>query len=197
MLIDHNAVLMQGLKAVTIKLPGKKTLSWTERIRGIHKDDIVFVINPPDILQPVLIVTVYPRIIQLAGSLGQVLFADIHHFFVDFHQINGFNEVIFGQLADCTAVTTANYQHLPDIWVNAHSHMGYHFVVNEFILFRQHQIPVQGHNPAKFLGIKYIYPLKITFAGIQLFIHLYGKIYIFRMLFCVPQLHLNHLISLH
>ena len=43
MLIDHDAVIVQGTVAVAIELPGKKPLRMAEGIRGVVDDQVILV----------------------------------------------------------------------------------------------------------------------------------------------------------
>ncbi len=116
-----------------------------------------------------------PGIVQAAGGLGQVLFADLHHQGIDFHHVDVFRFRVADQLPDHSAVSGADHQHLPDAGVDSHGHMGDHLVINEFILFRQHHITVQSQKTAELRGIEHIDSLILTFSAVDLPVHADGK----------------------
>lgn len=69
MLVNHDAVLFKRLVAVAVKFAGEQSFTRTERIGGIDDDQVIFILTGADKFQSVLVVDVYPWIIEAASSL--------------------------------------------------------------------------------------------------------------------------------
>ena len=189
MLVDHDAVLPQGLVTVAVELPGKQPLAGAERVGGIHDDQVIRILKPADVFQTVLVVDVHPGIVQLAGGLGQVFPADLHHLGVDLHHVDGFDLRVAGQLPDHAAVPGADHQHPPHMRVYRHWHMGDHFVVDELVLFGEHHVAVQRQKPAELRRFKHVDALEFALPAVQLLIHPDGQLYVGGLRFGKPELH--------
>ena len=191
MLVHHDAVLMERLEAVAIKLLGKEAFTGTKRVSGIHQNQVILILHMADELQAVLIIAGHPRVFQSCRRLGQEHLADLHHPLVNLHQVNLFDILILGQLPDSTPITATDDQHPFGAGMHAHRYMGYHLMVDKLILLRQHQIAIKSQHPAKLLGLKNINPLKLTLLAKELLVNLNGKPHIRSMLFCKPE-HASH-----
>ena len=72
LLVDHNAVLAQGVEAVAVKFAGEQPLARTERVGGIHDDQIVFRLAAADKFQRIFVINMHAAVIHTAGVAGQV-----------------------------------------------------------------------------------------------------------------------------
>ena len=72
MLIDQDSVFMKSFIAVPVKFSGKQSLTGPEGIRGIHNDEVIFVMSRADVFQSVLIENMKPRIVKGTGRLRQI-----------------------------------------------------------------------------------------------------------------------------
>ena len=88
LLVDHDAVLFQGVEAAAVELPGEQALGGAEGVGGIHDDQVVFLLAPADELEGVLKVDVDPAVVHAAGVAGQVGAAGLHHLGVHLHQVD-------------------------------------------------------------------------------------------------------------
>ena len=70
MLIDHNAVFMQGLIAASVEFPRKQAFSRAKRICGIHNDQIIGVFAGADETDTVFIVNIQALVIKPACRLA-------------------------------------------------------------------------------------------------------------------------------
>ena len=72
--------------------------------------------------------------------------------------------------------------------------MGDHFIVNELIALRQHDIAVQRKHPAKFRRFKNINALVVALFGIELAVDPDAVLYIGGMKFRKPHFHCTNLL---
>jgi len=70
LLVDHDAVLFQGVEAAAVELAGEQTLRGAEGVGGVHNDEVVLLLAAADILQGVLKVDMHPAVIHTAGIAG-------------------------------------------------------------------------------------------------------------------------------
>ena len=106
-----------------------------------------------------------------APFAGQVGAASFNNLGVHFHQVNALHTVIAGQFPHNAAIARADDEDVLCASVHRHRHMGDHFIVNELIALRQHDIAVQRKHPAKFRRFKNIDALVIALLGVELFVH--------------------------
>ena len=160
MLVDHDAIRLQRLVAVPVKLLGKQSFPGSKRVCRIHQNQIICIFIAADILESILIIQSHPFVIKSARRLRQMRSARRYHLLVNLHHINLLDRRIPYQLARRPAIPAANHQHFAYLGMHCHRHMHHHFMIDKFILLCQHHIPVECQKPAKFLGGKNINPLK-------------------------------------
>ena len=189
LLVHHDPVLVQGVVADAVELPGKVAFGRSEGIVGVHDDQVIFIRAPPDKPQRVVKIDVHAAVIQLAGILRQPGPAGFYHLSVHFHQVNALHRIIAGQFLHHPAVPGADHQDVLHVLVNGHGDMGDHLVVNEFIPFRQHHVSVQGQHPAEFRGDEDVDLLVLAFPGVQVPVYPQAVLNIRGMAFTEPEFH--------
>ena len=70
LLVDHDAVLFQGVEAAAVELAGEQTLRGAEGVGGVHNDKVVLLLAAADILQGILKIDMHPTVIHTAGIAG-------------------------------------------------------------------------------------------------------------------------------
>ena len=83
-----------------------------------------------------------PLIGQTGGNLRNVFSAHFNQKGIRFNHIDFFYRIVFDQLPDHAAVSSAYDENLFHIGMYRHGDMRNHFVINKFIPLRKHQIPV-------------------------------------------------------
>ena len=73
--------------------------------------------------------------------------------------------------------------------MDRHGDVGDHFVVDEFVSFRQHHVAVQGQDAAEFRRFKNVDVLIITLLGVQVLADPDAELHIRRMKFTEPHFH--------
>lgn len=111
-LIYQNAVFGKGIIAVAVKFAGEKTFSRAKGVGAVNDYKVVAVFLCAHVSQAVLKVEMHPWVIKLAGSLRNILAANIHHFLIYLHHVDVFDSVIACKLTDSSAVTCAYNEHL-------------------------------------------------------------------------------------
>ena len=194
LLVYHNAVIAQGVIAVAVKFAGEKPLRRAERVGGVHNDKVIFILTLADELECVFVIDMHAAVIHTAGVAGQVGAASFNNLGVHFHQVNALHTVIAGQFPHNAAIARADDEDVLCASVHRHRHMGDHFIVNELIALRQHDIAVQRKHPAKFRRFKNINALVVTLFGIELAVDPDAVLYIGGMKFRKPHFHCTNLL---
>jgi hypothetical protein len=136
----------------------------------------------------------HAAVIHTAGVAGQVGAASFNNLGVHFHQVNALHTVIAGQFPHNAAIARADDEDVLCASVHRHRHMGDHFIVNELIALRQHDIAVQRKHPAKFRRFKNINALVVALFGIELAVDPDAVLYIGGMKFRKPHFHCTNLL---
>ena len=166
LLVHHNAVLAQRVKATAVKLTRKQPFRRPERVGGIHNNQIVFFLAAADKFQRVAEINMHAAVIHAAGIAGQIGTAGFHHLRVHLHQVNAAHTVVARQLAHNAAVARADNQNIFNALMHRHRHMGNHLIVNKFVPFSQHHAAVKGQHAPKLRRFKNVYALVIALFGI-------------------------------
>ncbi len=190
LLVDHDAVLPQGVVAAPVELPGKQPLRGPEGVGGVHNNEVIRRFLPAYELQRVPKVDMNPPVVHPAGVAGQVCPAGLYHKGIHLHQVDVLHPVIPGQLPHHAAVPCADDQDVPDAGMHRHRHMGHHFIVNKFIPLRQHHIAVQRQHPAEFRRFKDVDALVVALLGIQVPVDPDAVLHIWGMKFAEPHFHI-------
>ena len=70
LLVDHDAVLFQGVEAAAVELTGEQALAGAEGVGRVHDDEVVLLLALADELEGVLKIDVHPAVIHPAGVAG-------------------------------------------------------------------------------------------------------------------------------
>ena len=191
LLVDHDAVLFQGVEAAAVELAGEQALAG---IGGVHDDEVVLLLAAADVLEGVLKVDVHPAVIHAAGIAGQVGTAGFHHLRVHLHKVDALHPVVAGQLPHHAAVTGTDDKDVFCLLVHRHGHMHDHLVIDEFVALGQHHIAVQCEHPAKLRRFKNIDALVIALLGVELFVHPDAVLHVRGVKLGKPKFHLHSLL---
>ena len=188
-LIDHDAVLAQGIIAAAVEFLCEQALTGSERVRGVHDDEVVFVLAGADEFQSVCNMDMHARVVEAAGRLRQILAADLDDQLVDLDEVDALRRLITRQLAHDAAVTRADDKDILGIRVDGHGDVRDHLMIDELVLLRQHHIAVKRQEAAEFPRLEHVDPLEFALRRIELALDLDGKIHIRRMPLRKPKLH--------
>ncbi len=137
-MVDHDAVLFQGVEAAAVELAGEQALGGAEGVGGIHDDQVVFLLAAADELEGVLKVDVHPAVVHAAGVAGQVGAAGL----------TTWGSTPPGRCAPPgrsgsapahAAVSGTDDQDILGLLVHGHGHMHDHLVVDELVALGQHR----------------------------------------------------------
>ena len=198
LLVHHDAVRLEGMVAGAVEFLRKEPFRRAKGVCRIDDDKVIDRFTAADELQGIFKMDVDTAVIQAAGIAGQEVAARFNDGRIHFYKVNGFDAVIARQFPHDTAVAGADDKDVAAVLMDRHGYMGNHFVVNEFIPFRQHDISVQGEDTAKFRCFKNIDMLELALTGIKMAIDTDAVFYIRCMKFTEPKFHISFpLISVH
>ena len=188
-LVDHDAVTPQGVVAAAVKLAREQPFARPEGVGGIDDDQIVRILFAAHELDPVLDIDVQARVVQFAGGEGQVAPGNVDDRLVDLRQVDALDLGVACKLAHHAAVARADHQHVFHVRVHRHGGVHHHLVVDEFVLFGQHQVPVQHQHAPEGGGIEHVDALQVALAAVQLLVDADAQLHVFGVFFRKPKIH--------
>ncbi len=197
LLVDHDAVLSQGVEAAAVELPGEQALGGAEGVGGVHDDEVIFLLAAADVFQSVLEVDVDPAVVHPAGVAGQIGAAGLHDLGVHLHEVDALDPVVAGQLPHHAAVACTDDEDVFCLLVDGHGDMDDHLVVDELVPLGEHHVAVQRQNPAKLRRLKNVDALIVALLGVELLVHPDAVLDVRGVKFRKPKLHLLLLMPEH
>ena len=171
MLIDHDAVIMQGTIAVAIELPDKQSFRMAKGVGGIVDDEIVLVPAASQEAQAIHVGDLHPLIVESLGGFGKIFPGNLDEHLIRLHHINGLDFRILGEDLGHAPIAAADDQHVLHPGMHGHGHMDHHLIVDEFVGLREDDFAIQHDHPAKLLRLKDIYALILALLGEQLLVN--------------------------
>lgn len=190
-LVDHDAVVVQGLVAVAVEFLGEEAFAGAEGVSRVDDDEVVGVFAVADEFEAVFVVDGEARVAEAAGGLRQVFAADFDDEFVDFDEVDVFDGRVAQKFADGAAVAAADDEDAPGVGIDAHGDVRDHFVVDEFVFFGEHHVAVKGQEAAEFARVEDVDALEFAFAGVELAIYFDGEFDVFGVVFGEPEFHIG------
>ena len=189
LLVDHDAVLAQGVVADAVELAGEVALGGAEGVRGVHDDQVVLLLAAADEAQGVVVEDVDAAVVETGGVLGQVGPAGLDDLGVHLHQVDPLDALVAGQLLDHAAVAGADDQHVLDAGMDRHRNVGDHLVVDELVALRELDVAVQGQHPPEFGGLEDVDALVVGLLGVQMLVDPDRMLHVGGVKFAEPEFH--------
>jgi hypothetical protein len=111
----------------------EESLGGTIGIGGVGDDDVELVLVVVEELEAIADVSLGLGVVEATGHGGEVLLGETDDSLVDVAEGSLLNTVVLDDLAEDTAVTTANDKNLLGVGVGVESEMGNHLLVGELI----------------------------------------------------------------
>ncbi len=170
---NHNSVILQGRVNIFEELFLVEAHSRSDGISRIDQDDIEDPLMWFDILNTVLDDDFHPGIIHFAAHEGEELLALLDYQWIDLHQLGPGNCGMFHHLPNGSPVSAANDENMLGMRMGEKRDVGDHFMIREFILFREHNRTLQDEGSSVVVGIHDFDLLEVTVAAKYPFLYLY------------------------
>ena len=155
-LIDDQAARREDARRIGVEFIGEKCLTNADRVGAVHDDHIkafrgchTHIINA--IADDDLGAWIIPGI---AANGRQEFLCKPHHFAINFHHDGFFDAAMLKYALQHATITRADDQHALGRAMGQDGHMGDHFLINEFIAFRDLHHAIQQHHPAMGFAFK-------------------------------------------
>ena len=172
-LIDDQASRREDARRIGVELIGEKCLTNADWVGAVHDDHIkAFGGRGTHIINAIANDHRGARIIPGIATDGrQEFLGKPHHFAINFHHHGFFDAAMLKHALENAAIARADDQHALGRAMGQDGHMGDHFLIDEFIAFRDLHHAIQQHHPAMGFAFKDDNVLKIRLHPRQFALH--------------------------